>query len=104
LNITWDPQWLLITRLFHPLFPSTPSTMLPPHPAAQAALASAAAACDLVPPLFELPMAPVVDPAANLQVCRCALAAPHVAATASRCIAFAIDVVCLMHAGRLQRC
>ena len=70
LSITWDPQWLHITRLFHPLFPSTPHTMLPPHPTAVAAVASAAAAFDLVPPVFELPMAPVIDPAANLQVRR----------------------------------
>jgi hypothetical protein len=72
LNIAWDPQWLLITRLFHPLFPSTPSSMLPPHSAALAALSAvtcSAVECNLSPPPFELPVAPVVDPSLNLQVC-----------------------------------
>jgi hypothetical protein len=71
LSVTWDPQWLLITRLFHPLFPSTPSAVLPPHANALAALTSATADCSLLPPPFELPAAPVVDPASNLQVPMC---------------------------------
>jgi hypothetical protein len=76
LSLTWDPQWLLITRLFHPLFPSTPSAMLPTHAAALSALASATADCSLVPPPFEVPAAPVVDPASNLQVPLCSLLFP----------------------------
>jgi hypothetical protein len=75
-SLTWDPQWLLITRLFHPLFPSTPSAMLPTRAAALSALASATADCSLVPPPFELPAAPVVDPASNLQVPLCSLLFP----------------------------
>jgi hypothetical protein len=49
--------------------------MLPPHPAALAALSSAAPHPDLVPPPFEMRVAPVVDPACNLQV-RCAAFVP----------------------------
>ena len=76
LTVTWDAQWLQITQLFHPLFPSTPCAMLPPHAAALAALSSTPSTCHMTPPPFEMPVAPVVDPASNLQV-RCS--SPNVA-------------------------